>query len=132
MIVPILVVALIEASVYSNMKANAHLFHKLKTVQQQQKQMKNLLNAIPDSVFICTKEENDLHETRPLYANTQTKALFRRNMLAKSAEKVQSQKSKTDKIDGHVQMKKNPLDMQIFRALNQQEYFSVLEIIESV
>ena len=33
MIVPILVVALIEISVYSNMKANAHLFYKLKTVQ---------------------------------------------------------------------------------------------------
>ena len=55
-------------------------------------------------------------------------------MLDKSAEKAaaQSQESKTVKIDGHVQKKKNPLEMQIFRALNQQEYLSVLEIIESV
>ena len=50
--------------------------------------MKNLLNAIPDSVFICTKEENNFHDTRPVYANSQTKALFRRNMLDKSAEKA--------------------------------------------
>ena len=50
--------------------------------------MENLLNAIPDSVFICSKQQNDLHKIRSLYANSQTNALFRQNILDQSAKKV--------------------------------------------
>ena len=44
-----------ESSIYINMKARARLFLKMRTSKQQQKQLLDLLDSMPDSVLLCTK-----------------------------------------------------------------------------
>ena len=50
---------LVELSVYINMKAKARLFLKVKTTELQERQLADLLDAVPDNVFICRKDSNE-------------------------------------------------------------------------
>ena len=52
----LIVLLLMETSVYTKMKTKAHLFYKLKLSEDHEKQMADLLDAMPDSVFICTRD----------------------------------------------------------------------------
>ena len=47
--------AVMEPQVYINMKSKTQLFLKIKIVEQQQVQLSDLIDAMPDSVIICTK-----------------------------------------------------------------------------
>ena len=67
----------IEAAVYINMKARARLFLKARTSKQQQRQLLDLLDAIPDSVLLCTKEEGGgQNALTSVYANLKMNNLF--------------------------------------------------------
>ena len=61
-------VFLVESSVYSNMKAKAQLFYKLQFSEQQQRQMKSLLDAVPDNVIICSKA-TERKPAKAIFAN---------------------------------------------------------------
>lgn len=52
----------VEIVVYSNSKQTAQLFAKLKISEQQQLQMANLLDTMPDSVLICSKVSQSTKE----------------------------------------------------------------------
>ena len=45
----------IETSVYINVKAKASLFVKMKRIEQQERQLSDIMDAVPDCVFICSK-----------------------------------------------------------------------------
>ena len=46
---------LIETSVWTNIKFRASLCLKVKSTKQQQRQLSDILDSVPDSVFICAK-----------------------------------------------------------------------------
>ena len=46
---------MLDLTVYLNMRAKARLFFKLQVIEQQEQQLAALLDALPDSVFICSK-----------------------------------------------------------------------------
>lgn len=93
---------LIEISVYNNAKQTALLFARLKVTEKQQKQMADLLDSMPDSVFICTKGSDD-KQTCPIYANLQTNVFFGRNILlpAKTLRSRRRRKTTTDSGDSN-------------------------------
>ena len=73
-------VALMELNVYVNTKAKAKLFLKIKTTEQQQKQLADLLDAVPDNVFICSKAPGDT-QVRGVYANFKMNNFFGRDVI---------------------------------------------------
>ena len=48
----------IEISIYSSYKSKAELFVRIQESEQQRYQLAQLLDAVPDSVFICSKQKN--------------------------------------------------------------------------
>jgi len=58
----------VELALYLNVKARANLFMEIKIVEQQQRQMSDLLDLVPDSVFICTKTKGD-KQPKSMFAN---------------------------------------------------------------
>ena len=51
-----LAVIILEFANYLNNKQKLHLFVRMKKSQQQEKQLSELLDAVPDCVFICSKD----------------------------------------------------------------------------
>jgi len=45
----------VELAIFLNVKTQAYLFLQFKISEDQQGQMKGLLDLVPDSVLICTK-----------------------------------------------------------------------------
>ena len=67
----------IETAVYINMKARARLFLKAKTSKQQQRQLLDLLDAMPDSVLLCTKGSAEgQNVVKSVYSNLKMNNLF--------------------------------------------------------
>ena len=64
----VFVLILVECVVYTKVKAQAYLFLKIKQVEQQQSQLIGLFDLVPDSVFICTKNNTEA-EPKGLFAN---------------------------------------------------------------
>jgi len=69
-----------EASLYINMKAKADLFLKMQTNKQQECQLSELLDKVPDSVFICTRG-SEATAPKPVYANLNMTKFFGRDIL---------------------------------------------------
>lgn len=46
-----------ELALYLNLRTEASLFHRLKISEQQQRSMADVLNAVPQSVIICSKQK---------------------------------------------------------------------------
>ena len=51
----LLLFLVLEASVFMNYKAKAQLFLRIKASEQQSEQLTDLLDTVPDSVYICSK-----------------------------------------------------------------------------
>ena len=92
-------VFLAESSVYSNMKAKAQLFYKLKVSEQQQKQMKSLLDAVPDNVIICSKA-TERKPAKVIFANLKTTVFFGTDVVNYQAVRQKKSMLKAVKIDG--------------------------------
>ena len=71
-----------EISLYQNMKDKVELFLRFKASEKQQNSLTELLDAVPDCVYICTKpgEEN---VPRGLYANLKMDQFFGRSVLVR-------------------------------------------------
>ena len=55
----------------------------MKTTEQQERQLADLLDAVPDNVFICRKDTNEGSQTlRGIYANHRMHEFFGRNVLS--------------------------------------------------
>ena len=55
-------VLVIELKQYITVRAQVQLFVRLATIQQQEQQLSDLLDMVPDNVFICSKsQENRAH-----------------------------------------------------------------------
>ena len=81
--------AMVELIQYTSMKAKAKLFYQLKRSEQQQRQMADLLDAVPDSVLICSKGSHEQH-LRPIYANSKTSAFFGKDIFNYNAPRKKS------------------------------------------
>ena len=53
--IAIMTIILIELQVYNSYKAKAELFLRVKISEQQSEQLTDLLDAVPDSVLICSQ-----------------------------------------------------------------------------
>ena len=53
----LLLFVVLEASVFMNYKAKAQLFLRIKASEQQSEQLTDLLDTVPDSVYICSKSK---------------------------------------------------------------------------
>ena len=70
----------IEFLIYINVKSQAQLFKLAKQTEMQQNELINIMDLVPDSVFICSKSKDD---TGPvgLYANFKMNQFFGRNVI---------------------------------------------------
>ena len=71
---------MVEASIYSHMRAKIDLFVKIKAIEQQEAQLSNLLDNVPDSVLICTKP-TELKASKGVYANKRFNEFFGADVL---------------------------------------------------
>ena len=71
----------IESAIYLQVKSKAKLFDLVKRGEQQQNQLMNLLDIVPDSVFICTKSIDSMLP-RGLFANQQMNKFFGRDIIS--------------------------------------------------
>ena len=61
---------LFETSLYLNTKQKLQLFVRMKKSEQQEKQLAELLDAVPDCVLICSKDqEAEAKPSQSIYAN---------------------------------------------------------------
>ena len=81
----------IESAIYYQVKSKAKLFEQLKRGEQQQSQLINLLDIVPDSVFICTKSTDSMGP-RGLFANKQMNKFFGRDILSHYYQQDSQQK----------------------------------------
>lgn len=81
-----LIFLFIETSTYINMKAKAELFVRIAHSEQQQRQLADLLDMVPDCVLICQPSEPVAAKSSPcqkaVYANRKTSSIFGRQMGA--------------------------------------------------
>jgi len=66
---------LCEIAFYLQMRSKANLFLQLQLVKAQQTQLKDVLDLVPESVFVCTKG-CEQHPSRPVFANSKTNKFF--------------------------------------------------------
>ena len=59
----------IEISIFNNYNAKLQLFVQVKQLEVQQAQLSDLLNAVPDSVYICSRASEGV-APKSLYANS--------------------------------------------------------------
>ena len=69
-----------ELSLYLNTKARVNLFVQIQLIKQQQRQMADLLDLVPDNVFICTKTSGD-KRPKSVFANLKMNQFFGCNLL---------------------------------------------------
>ena len=60
-----------EIIFYVQQKVQAKMFLSQINVSQQQKQLQNILDTVPDKVLICSQDVNSEEELSPLYSNQQ-------------------------------------------------------------
>lgn len=60
---------LLEAIFYVQQKVQAKMFLSQMNARQQEKQLLNLLDTVPDKVLICSQEDISQEELCPLYSN---------------------------------------------------------------
>ena len=68
-----------EVSLYISYKARAKLYLESQMNKQQQEQLSNLLDTVPDSVVIFSKN-TEAHTAKVLYANRRINAFFGENI----------------------------------------------------
>lgn len=68
-------IPMVETTIYINVKAQLKLFVLLKNSEREQKQLANLLDTVPDNVFICTKG-SESSESQRIYANLKMNTFF--------------------------------------------------------
>ena len=71
---------ILEISNYSSYRAKAFLFLQLKAQEDQSQQLNDLLDAVPDSVFICSKsKDTKMIEHKAMYSNLKMSNFFGRD-----------------------------------------------------
>ena len=83
----VLFLLMFELAIYLNLKAQVKLFEQIKVIEVQQKQLVGLLDAVPDSVYICTKK-SDQSEPNGLFANSGMNHFFSCNVLNFTGKKI--------------------------------------------
>mmetsp|Transcript_39793 Transcript_39793/g.52096 ORF Transcript_39793/g.52096 Transcript_39793/m.52096 type:complete len:91 (+) Transcript_39793:140-412(+) len=69
-----------EIHLYLTVRQKADLFCKLKTIERQQGQLADLLDAVPDSVLICSRGSVD-SVPKGVYANRRMNKFFGRDVV---------------------------------------------------
>ena len=57
---------------------------------QQQKQLQNLLDTVPDKVLICSQDVNSEEELCPLYSNQQMRQFYGEDLVKSKKKKVKT------------------------------------------
>ena len=87
-----------ESLLYLQVKVFARFSHKMKTIEQQEIQLGGLLDAVPDSVYICTKGGID-KAPKGIYANFKMNQFFGRRVVTDSKEQKKEAKSLQVKLN---------------------------------
>ena len=83
----------LELAVYTNIRSQAIFFTKMKQIEMQQTQLKDLLELVPDSVYICTRS-SDNSEPKGLFANCKMNNFFGQDVLLSGKGPTNSRKTK--------------------------------------
>ena len=93
----VIILMILELSVYNNYKAKAQLFLRIKASEQQGEQLNEILDTVPDNVLICAKpqpavkadESKAVVERVAQYANLQMKLFFGCDLIKVHSEIIE-------------------------------------------
>ena len=72
---------LLETIFYVQQKVQAKMFLSQMNARQQEKQLLNLLDTVPDKVLICSQEDISQEELSPLYSNQQMRQFYGEDLV---------------------------------------------------
>ena len=110
-----LVLIVTESSLYQNIKSELQLFQKIKIVKIQQEQLIGILNAVPSSVYICSKTSEEEEIPTSLFSNQKMNRFFACNVLNYSKQRITKLGERKRKLSEDVRSP-NPLYRRIFSS----------------
>ena len=87
---------ILEVSMYLSYRAKAELFLRKRELKTSQKQFANLLDVVPDSVYICSNADRET-QSQPIYANSNMNRFFGRDLIARDDSKAKRLKKRKAK-----------------------------------
>ena len=110
-------IPMVEITIYINFKAQLKLFVLLKISEREQMQLANLLNTVPDNVFICSKG-TESQAMQSLYANLKMNTFFGGDIVNYKKDgkffKTSMLKSVAKVAEAGARMQRDPLRRPIF------------------